>query len=134
MAKVAKLLMIDNDGRYLMLYRSDHPTFGADPDLPGGTLEDGETLLETVLREVQEEIGVKIDPNSVESIYSGTEYSAHRTHYELFSTHIHVLPQIVLSWEHSRYTWLNKQEFIAIARSANDTYMHMVADTIERKK
>ncbi len=32
------------------MYRGDHPTFGIDPDLPGGTLEDGESNLETILR------------------------------------------------------------------------------------
>ena len=35
MKKVAKLVMIDPDGKYLLMYRSDHPTFGTDPDLPG---------------------------------------------------------------------------------------------------
>lgn len=54
MKKVAKLVMIDPNDKYLLMYRSEHPTFGNDPDLPGGTLEDGESVLETMLREVEE--------------------------------------------------------------------------------
>ena len=45
MKKVAKLVIIDSDDKYLLMHRSDHPTFGVDPDLPGGTLEDDETML-----------------------------------------------------------------------------------------
>ncbi|MEO7905004.1 MAG: hypothetical protein ABIR91_04385 [Candidatus Saccharimonadales bacterium] len=43
MKKVAKLVMIDENDKYLMMYRSDHPTLGCDADLPGGTHEEGET-------------------------------------------------------------------------------------------
>ena len=54
MAKVAKLLLIDPRGHLLLLERSNHPRFGNDPDLPGGTLEEGESLRETMVREVFE--------------------------------------------------------------------------------
>ena len=44
MKKVAKLVIVDKDEKYLLMYRSNHPTFGNDPDLPGGTVEEGESL------------------------------------------------------------------------------------------
>lgn len=131
MKKVAKLLMIDPDDKYLLMYRSNHPTFGADPDLPGGTLEDSETLLETMLREVKEEVGVNINKNNVDEIYSGTEYSAHGTHYSLFVTKLNARPKILLIWEHSSCEWLDRSEFLRKVESANDTYMHMVFDALK---
>ena len=130
MKEVAKLLMIDPDDKYLLMYRSDHPTFGKDPDLPGGTLEDNETLLETMLREVKEEAGVDVDVSNVREAYSGKDYSAHGTHYSLFISRINDKPRIVMSWEHSSYEWLNKEEFLKKTKDAKDTYMHMVCDTL----
>lgn len=134
MKKVAKLVIVDSENKYLLMYRSNHPTFGIDPDLPGGTLEDHETLPETVLREVKEESGVDIGANSVREIYSGTGYSAHGTHYTLFIAELNTRPTIAMSWEHSGYEWLDYDEFLRKAMSAKDTYMHMVANTLKQQK
>lgn len=130
MKRVAKLLIIDPDDKYLLMYRSDHPTFGRDPDLPGGTVEDSETLLETMLREVDEEAGVSIDPNNATKVYSGTDYSTHGTHYALFITKLKMRPEIMMSWEHSSYEWLDRSDFIQKTSNAKDTYMHMVSDAV----
>ena len=132
--KVAKLVIIDQNDKYLLMHRSDHPTFGVDPDLPGGTLEDDETLLETMLREVKEESGVDIDASCTKEIYSGTDYSAHGTHYALFITKLNSRPMIVMSWEHSSYEWLDYDEFLKKSISAKDTFMHMVANILEQHK
>tara|TARA_B100000949_G_scaffold25540_1_gene19380 strand:+ start:158 stop:553 length:396 start_codon:yes stop_codon:yes gene_type:complete len=131
MKKVAKLVMIDPDGKYLLMYRSDHPTFGTDPDLPGGTLEDGETVLNTMIREVKEETGVDIHADSVRMVYSGADYSSHGTHYALFVSNLNSRPTINMSWEHSGFEWLNSDDFLKKAMAAKDTYMHMVADVLK---
>jgi 8-oxo-dGTP pyrophosphatase MutT (NUDIX family) len=130
MKKVAKLVIIDKDKRYLLLYRDNHPTFGDDPDLPGGTLEGLESTLETMIREVQEEAGIIINKDAVEEIYSGVEYSVHGTHYTLFITQLIDRPTVNISWEHASYDWQSRDDFIANAQSANDTYMHMVSATL----
>lgn len=131
MNQVAKLVVVDNQNKYLMMYRSDHPRFGIDPDLPGGTLEDGELPIETMLREVMEEAGVLIDKSAVESAYSGSDYSVHGTHYSLFVAKLNERPGITISWEHSSYKWLNRNEFLEKAKGAKDTYMHMVYDVLK---
>ena len=131
MSKVAKLVIIDSDNKYLLMHRSSHPTFGNDPDLPGGTLEGGEQLLDTMIREVYEEAGITIAESEVEEVYSGTDYSSHKTHYALFKTQMNDRPNIKMSWEHSSYEWLDRNTFLDKARRANDTYMHMVYDTLK---
>lgn len=130
MNKVAKLVLIDPDDKYLLMYRSDHPTFGIDPDLPGGTLEEGETTLEAVIREVEEESGVVVESDDAQELYTGTDYSRHHTQYSLFVAHLNMRPEIVMSWEHSSYVWLDRDEFLRRSRAANDTFMHMVHDKL----
>jgi 8-oxo-dGTP pyrophosphatase MutT (NUDIX family) len=132
MKQVAKLVIIDEDNKYLLLYRNNHPEFGNDPDLPGGTLEEGdESSLETMLREVQEEAGISIDKSTVEAVYAGTSYSKNGTHYSLFVVRLHTRPEVILSWEHTSYAWLDRSNFLQQAASANDTYMHMVYDVLK---
>ena len=126
MKKVAKLIIIDNQDKYLMLYRSAHPTFGNDPDLPGGTLEIGEEPLAAMVREVIEEAGVTIDGATTQKLYEGTDYSLHKTHYTLYLTKLEYRPEVIMSWEHSAYEWLDRDIFLEKAKLSNDTYMHMI--------
>ena len=131
MNKVAKLVIVDNDDKYLLMYRSAHPTFGDDPDLPGGTLEDGELPLETMTREVYEEAGIVVDETKAMMIYEGTDYSVHKTHYSLYVLKLDNRPSVVMSWEHSSYEWLDREKFLETVKHANDTYMHMVYHTLK---
>ena len=131
MNKVAKLVIIDNDDKYLLMYRNGHPTFGNDPDLPGGTLEDGELPHETMIREVYEEVGIVIGEAETRQIYEGTGYSVHKTNYSLYITKFDNRPSITMSEEHLSYEWLGLEEFLEKAKSANDTYMHMVYDILK---
>lgn len=127
---VSKLVIIDSQDQYLMMWRSEHPTYGTDPDLPGGTLDGTESPLETMLREVEEEAGVTVEPSAVTQVYNGADYSGHGTHYVLYAARVFERPGITMSWEHSSYQWVSKDEFVSLAKSANDTYMHMVGDVI----
>ena len=84
--------------------------------MPGGTQEDEETVLETMLREVQEEAGVIIDADNVSEVYSGTDYSTHGTDYALFVTNTKTRPAIRMSWEHSSYEWISRDGFLQKAK------------------
>ncbi|GAB7093329.1 hypothetical protein JCM30237_04810 [Halolamina litorea] len=50
--------VFDDDGRMLLIYDEDDEAWM----LPGGTLQPGESLTESVVREVDEEAGVGIEP------------------------------------------------------------------------
>lgn len=132
MKQVAKLVIIDDQDKYLLMYRNNHPRFGNDPDLPGGTLEEGESPVLTMIREVDEEAGIKVSESAVAEIYEGTEYSAHHTHYSLYTVRLATRPPVVMSWEHSAYEWLDREVFLEKTKSANDTFMYMVHDQIKR--
>lgn len=127
---VAKLVIVDKNKDYLLLTLSNHPKFGSSNDLPGGTIEAGETAVEGLLREVREETGIQIDHVHLNEVYSGSEYSRHGTQYILFLVHVDTRPEVTLSWEHSTYEWVDKNEFIKKAKAAKDTYMHMVSDIV----
>lgn len=133
MKQVAKLVIVDGRGKYLLMQRSNHPTFGNDPDLPGGTLEEGELPVETMTREVFEEAGFVVDQSNVEEVYAGTDYSAHVTHYSLYIAELQHTPEITVSWEHSLYEWLDRDVFLEKASKANDTYMRMVYDVLSQR-
>lgn len=132
MRQVAKLVIIDQDNNYLLMHRSSHPTFGADPDLPGGTLEDGEQPLQAMIREVEEEAGINIHASQVRLLYRGSEYSTHQTEYWLYTVTLDARPAVKISWEHSSFEWLSHAAFLEKTQNAKDTYMHMVY-TVLRK-
>lgn len=128
---VAKTIIVDENDNYLMMYRSNHPTFGNDADLPGGTHEDFESPEETATREVKEETGV--DVSNLQELYSGFGYSLHGTYKSLFMAKLDLRPDIIMSWEHSSYKWLSKGEFLEESKNAKDSYMHMVYEVLNRQ-
>ena len=128
----AKVLIIDDQDRYLLLVRANHPRFGDDPDLPGGTIEAGESPEIAAVREVEEEAGVIIPPDNLKLLYSGRGYSRHDIKYTLFLTKVSSRPKVVVSWEHASYVWLSKEKFLETVKGAADSYMKMVYDVVSK--
>ena len=54
---VAAIVFTDDNGRVLCVRKHSSPRF----QLPGGKPEDGETLVETAIRETREEVGINVD-------------------------------------------------------------------------
>lgn len=59
-------VIFDRHGRLLLQQRSDGGQWG----LPGGSVEIGESVRAAVVREVQEETGLRVTPGRVVGIYS----------------------------------------------------------------
>src|SRR5947209_3133082 len=62
----ASAIITDEQGRILLHRRSDNNLWA----LPGGTMEIGESIRQTVTREVQEETGLQVEPIRIVGIYS----------------------------------------------------------------
>lgn len=60
-------LIKDSNGRILLQKRSDYGDWG----LPGGAMEPGESIEETMIREVREETGISITEYDFLSVYTG---------------------------------------------------------------
>lgn len=63
----------DSSGRILFQRRGDSPVWG----LPGGILEPGEKIRETLVREVYEETGFEVIPRHFVGLYSSSDYTIH---------------------------------------------------------
>lgn len=60
-------LIKDSKGRILLQKRSDYGDWG----LPGGAMEPGESIEETMIREVREETGISVEAYDFLSVYTG---------------------------------------------------------------
>lgn len=60
----------DDVGRLLMIRRTDNDLYA----IPGGAQEVGETISQTVVREVSEETGISVDATELIGVYSDPEH------------------------------------------------------------
>ena len=128
--QIAKVLIMDEARNCLLLWRKDHPIYSDDPDLPGGTIQMGQSPASQVAKEVLADTGVFISVEDEDIVYEGTGYSSDDTTYYLFVSHMGERQEIKLSWQHSSYEWLTIEEVLAAAKNAKDPYMHMVYDVL----
>lgn len=117
----AKGLIRNNRGQVLLLLAdvSNHSK-NIDPywDIPGGRVQKGGTILDTLIREIQEEIGITVKPEGVKQILGtlsnhniplsgGDKAGLYLVIYSL------ALPDdtpITLSEEHLRHEWVSPEE------------------------
>lgn len=132
MKHVAKIIIVDENNKYLLLWRSNHPSFPSDPDLPGGTIEKGERPLPALIREVEEETGIVLDKHRIKKQTESNAYDANFFYY-LYAYYIERRPVVTLSWEHATYEWLDRDIFLEKVKEAKDNYMHMVYDTVREQ-
>src|SRR5437660_1673523 len=66
----ASAIITNEHGEILLHRRSDNNLWA----LPGGTMEIGESIRQTVIREVREETGLQVEPERVIGIYSNPKH------------------------------------------------------------
>lgn len=60
----------DEHGRLLMIRRTDNDLYS----IPGGAQDVGETIGQTVIREVKEETGIDVEPTDIIGVYSDPKH------------------------------------------------------------
>ena len=66
----ASAVVADDRGRILLQRRSDNALWS----IPGGAMEPGESIAQTVVREVKEETGLDVAPEALVGIYSNPHH------------------------------------------------------------
>ena len=66
----ASAVVVDPDGRILLHRRTDNQLWS----IPGGGMEIGETIAATAVREVEEETGLKVEPERLVGIYTNPRH------------------------------------------------------------
>jgi len=127
MRKIAKALIIDGEGKVLVLYRSDsHPHFARHLDFPGGIVELNELAADAVAREIYEEAGITIKQTDLKLIHEETMPSGKIC--MLYSCTIKSeRPIVKISWEHGHSEWISKGQIINTPMPEKvDDYFEMV--------
>ena len=66
----ASAVVVDQAGRILLHRRDDNELWS----IPGGGMEVGERIADTVVREVREETGLEVEPEAIVGIYSDPQH------------------------------------------------------------
>jgi 8-oxo-dGTP diphosphatase len=111
---VVKAVLLNEDGEVLLLRRSMHDDKRpGELDFPGGGVEIGEDVTVAMVREVHEEVGLVINQAEAKIFYAHTDVVGGESITRLVF-YIRVdKPQIVLSFEHSEYRWVNAEKVSA---------------------
>ena len=113
-----KIFIKNKEGKYLALRRSDtDPNRPLTWDMPGGQLEEGEDLIESIKRETREEAGIEISNVVILGAEAGTSIKNGEYWVQLGYTGEVDMPTVTLSYEHDQYEWLTIPEFLALESS-----------------
>jgi mutator protein MutT len=109
---VVKAVIFNEDRHILLLTRSaSHPTLAGEFDLPGGQVDEGEDLIEAVVREIQEETGIMLRTTDPQAFYSHTgTYKGQNFIRILFAITLAEPQNVLLSYEHDSFEWVTTKQ------------------------
>ena len=125
---VAKALVRSSEGLCLVLHRGNtHPRFPGHIDFPGGEVEPKETPEAAVMREIQEETGLLVDPKKLKKLFTKQYQQATHVLFEAKLTEPDA--KVALSWEHKSYRWITPEELKSLPKFSDaDPYY---TDTVD---
>jgi bifunctional NMN adenylyltransferase/nudix hydrolase len=142
MKDAVKVIVYDADGRMLVLRRGHtHPTLALHPDLPGGYVDPGESLVEAALREVREETGLKVpEPVLRGSIRSKETFDHPKrslrgrtiTMAYLFALTPGELPRVKGMDDAEKAQWIPLSDFFAMRSQMFEDHYDIITTMIDR--
>ncbi|HEV3245448.1 MAG TPA: NUDIX hydrolase [Candidatus Paceibacterota bacterium] len=127
-----KAIVWNKDGKMLGMRRSEtDPSRPLTWDLPGGELEEGEDVRESLRREVIEESGLTIDELNVVDVYGKTGHDGQYWVMILYETKA-LEGEVRLSFEHDQFEWLTIEEFLA--RKSSGKIEHVLREYEHRRQ
>ena len=110
---VAAHTLICKDSNILITRRSeknDYKPFYW--DIPGGTVKIGETPYDALLREIDEETSITIEPKQLIYVYTNLDQIPVRQRFQMVFLSNYVKGDVSLNpEEHDDYKWVNPKEF-----------------------
>ncbi|SEM00370.1 NUDIX hydrolase [Acinetobacter sp. DSM 11652] len=104
--------VITNPEGQVLLLKANYANYSW--GLPGGGLDQGETIHQALLRECKEEIGCDVSIQYLSGVY----YHAHvNSHTFIFRCMIENNAQIQLSEEHTEYAWYSLEQLSEVQRT-----------------
>ena len=130
---VAKALVRSSEGLCLVLHRGNtHPRFPGHIDFPGGEVEPKETPEAAVMREIQEETGLLVDPKKLKKLFTKQYQQATHVLFEAKLTEPDA--KVALSWEHKSYRWITPEELKSLPKFSDaDPYYTDVVDYLSNQ-
>ena len=109
--RVGAHAVISNREGEILLLKANYGSFCW--GLPGGGIDQGETILQGLIRECQEELGIIVQVEYLSGLYLHREIQAHVS---IFRCHLPINAQIRLSDEHSAYHFFKLDELQPIQK------------------
>ncbi len=102
---------IEHDAKILLLLRQDHKPQPNTWGMPAGKVETGESLEEAILREIEEEVGIRVSPLKLIYLrklyvrYPGYDYV-----YHIYRHTVKRMPRITMDQQaHKEYRWVDPE-------------------------
>lgn len=109
---VAKALVKDGTGKILVLLRGNtHPNFPGHFDLPGGEVDNGESVVDAVFREISEETSLATNQKRATMLFRVEHPKVIHVLFEIPLDE--TAPEVKLSWEHGGFAWLTRDEIVS---------------------
>lgn len=100
--------VVENNGEYLYMRRSQQNSSSGTWTFPGGKIEDGETVEEAAIREVIEETGLETEAKKVgEYFYNVGELGKWEVYPVLLESDSR---EVEMTEEHDKYDWIKIDE------------------------
>lgn len=109
---VATHALIEKDGKFLVTKRSAINDYKpGEWDIPGGTVEAGEVMEESLRREVLEESGLQVEIKKCLNIFTNLGSLPERQYFQVTYFCSYVRGEVMLNpEEHDEYQWLSVDE------------------------